>query len=252
MAQLQVILLERIESLGQMGDVVKVKLGFARNFLLPQKKALRATKSNIAYFESRRSHLVADNLNRRSEAEAVAAKMKDARIIVIRQAGETGQLYGSVVAKDIADGLTAAGYTVQKRQVVIDRPIKSIGIHTVRVVLHPEVSINVLVNVGQSEDEAKLQQERFDRGEQPVVLDTDAATAAVTAADAAPPEAPQTDKAEGKAKAEGDTKAAGDIKPEGKKKADKGKKAASDNVDDEAGDAKPAKKEKKEKKIKKA
>jgi large subunit ribosomal protein L9 len=240
MAQLQVILLERIESLGQMGDVVRVKLGFARNFLLPQKKALRATKDNIAYFESRRAQLEADNLKLRGEAEAVAARMKDARIVVIRQAGETGQLYGSVNAKDAADGLTAAGYTIQKRQVVIDRPIKAIGIHTVRVVLHPEVSVNVLVNVGQSEDEAKLQQERFDRGEQPVVLKAEA-EAAETALVAAPETAPAAPAAEAQP-------AEPAAKPEGKKKSAKGGKAQQAAEAAAAGDEKPAKKDKKSKK----
>src|SRR5262245_42960286 len=149
MAQMQVILLERVENLGQMGDVVKVKQGYARNFLLPEKKALRATKENVSYFESRRAQLEADNLTRKSEAESVSAKMDKARITLVRQAGESGQLYGSVAARDIAEGLTAGGYTIDKRQVVIDRPIKMIGIHTVRVVLHPEVNVNVLVNVGQ-------------------------------------------------------------------------------------------------------
>ena len=184
MAQIQVILLERVENLGQMGDVVKVKQGYARNFLLPEKKALRATKENVSFFESRRTHLEADNLTKKGEAEAVVGKMDKARIVVVRQAGETGQLYGSVAARDISDGLTAGGYTVEKRQVVVDRPIKTIGIHTVRVVLHPEVSVSVLVNVAQSEDEAKLQAERFDRGESPVVLrtDTDAAETAASAA----------------------------------------------------------------------
>ena len=114
MAQLQVILLERVENLGQMGDVVKVKLGYARNFLLPHKKALRATKDNVSYFESRRAHLEADNLKRKSEAEAVAGKMDKARVSVVRQAGESGQLYGSVVARDISEGLTATGYKVER------------------------------------------------------------------------------------------------------------------------------------------
>ncbi|MFO0986888.1 MAG: 50S ribosomal protein L9 [Alphaproteobacteria bacterium] len=182
---MQVILLERVENLGQMGDVVKVKQGYARNFLLPQRKALRATKDNVSYFESRRAQLEADNLQRKSEAEAVSGKMDKARIIVVRQAGESGQLYGSVSARDIADGLTASGYTVEKRQVVIDRPIKMIGIHTVRVILHPEVSVGVLVNVGQSEEEAKLQAERYDRGESPVVLKTEAEAAEAAQAAAA-------------------------------------------------------------------
>jgi large subunit ribosomal protein L9 len=174
MAVMQVILLERVDQLGQMGDVVRVKQGYARNYLLPQRKALRATKENVGYFESRRAQLEADNLKRRSEAEAVSGKMDKARVSVVRQAGESGQLYGSVNARDVADGLTAAGYTVQKRQVVIDRPIKTIGIHTVRVILHPEVTIGVLVNVAQSDEEAKLQFERFDRGENPVLRGTDA------------------------------------------------------------------------------
>jgi large subunit ribosomal protein L9 len=249
MAQLQVILLERIENLGQMGDVVKVKQGYARNFLLPQKKALRATKDNVSYFESRRAQLEADNLSKKGEAEAVAAKMDKARIIIVRQAGESGQLYGSVSARDISDGLTAGGYTVEKRQVVIDRPIKLIGIHTVRVVLHPEVTVNVLVNVGQSEEEAKLQAERFDRGERPVVLKTEAeaeelaaqtaaaaaAMAAAPAAEPAPAPAEKAEKAEKpqerdekpakgkKAKAEKEPEKAEDTGKKGKKDKKKGK-----------------------------
>ena len=241
MAQLQVILLERVENLGQMGDVVKVKQGYARNFLLPQKKALRATKDNVSYFESRRAHLEADNLSKKGEAEAVAAKMDKARIIIVRQAGESGQLYGSVSARDIADGLTAGGYTVEKRQVVIDRPIKLIGIHTVRVVLHPEVSVAVLVNVGQSEEEAKLQAERFDRGERPVVLKSEAeaeelaaqssaAAAAMAAAPAGEPEAeasaPAEKKDEKPAKAKAAKAEAAPEEPEdsGKKGKSAGKK----------------------------
>jgi large subunit ribosomal protein L9 len=249
MAQMQVILLERVENLGQMGDVVKVKQGYARNFLLPQKKALRATKDNVSYFESRRAQLEADNLKKKSEAEAVAAKMDKARIVIVRQAGETGQLYGSVAARDIAEGLTAGGYTVEKRQVVIDRPIKMIGIHTVRVVLHPEVSVSVLVNVGQSEDEARLQAERFDRGEAPVVLKTEAEAAevaaqvAAAAEAAAPVEAPSAEEKEKpakgkKSKAEAETPAA-EAKPA------KGKKAKAAAEEGSADDGKKGKKEKK-------
>jgi large subunit ribosomal protein L9 len=246
---MQVILLERVENLGQMGDVVKVKQGYARNFLLPQKKALRATKDNVSYFESRRAQLEADNLKKKSEAEAVAAKMDKARIVIVRQAGETGQLYGSVAARDIAEGLTAGGYTVEKRQVVIDRPIKMIGIHTVRVVLHPEVSVSVLVNVGQSEDEARLQAERFDRGEAPVVLKTEAEAAevaaqvAAAAEAAAPVEAPSAEEKEKpakgkKSKAEAETPAA-EAKPA------KGKKAKAAAEEGSADDGKKGKKEKK-------
>lgn len=157
---MQVILLERVEKLGQMGDIVKVKPGFARNWLLPQKKALRATKENMAYFETQRVQLEANNLQRRQEAEAIAAKVQGASVVLIRQAGDSGQLYGSVTARDIADALTAAGYTVERRQVAIDRPIKSLGLFEVRIVLHPEVSVAVTVNVARSKDEAEMQAQR--------------------------------------------------------------------------------------------
>jgi large subunit ribosomal protein L9 len=190
MAQMEVILLERVANLGQMGEVVKVKPGFARNFLLPQKKALRATEANRKYFEGRRAQLEADNLKRKSEADTVAGKLQGQMVTVIRQAGETGQLYGSVNARDVAEGLIAAGFTVEKRQAVIDKPIKTIGIHDVRIVLHPEVAVGVKVNVGQSEDEAKAQAERFARGENPVVLTRMGETEAPAAAAAeAEPEA---------------------------------------------------------------
>jgi len=206
MAQMQVILLERVENLGQMGDVVKVKQGYARNFLLPEKKALRATKDNITYFEGRRAQLEANNLELKGEAAGVAGKMEKARVTIVRQAGESGQLYGSVTARDVADGVTAGGYKVEKRQVVIDRPIKTIGIHNVRVVLHPEVSITVLVNVAQSEDEAKLQFERFDRGESPVLIrsdrDDEAPARAPAPAEAPAPAAEPAPEAEAEAKDE--------------------------------------------------
>src|SRR5277367_4422107 len=129
----QVILLERIERLGQMGDVVNVKPGFARNFLLPQKKALRATKPNLEVFETRKAQLVADNLKRKEEAGKVAEKMAGLSVSMVRQAGESGQLYGSVNARDIAEAVVAAGYTINRAQVIIDKPIKTIGIHSVRV-----------------------------------------------------------------------------------------------------------------------
>jgi large subunit ribosomal protein L9 len=153
----EVILLERIERLGQMGDVVRVKPGFARNFLLPQKKALRATKENLKSFEARKTHLVAENLKQREEAQKVAGKMGKVRISIVRQAGESGQLYGSVSARDIAESLDEGGYKVGRGQVVIDRPIKTTGVHTVRVTLHPEVQISVTVSVAPSEDEATAQ-----------------------------------------------------------------------------------------------
>src|SRR5277367_2022694 len=141
-----VILLERVENLGHMGQVVKVRPGYARNFLLPQKKALRATKDNLKYFESQRAQLEANNLRLRSEAEHVGAKMTGISVIILRQAGETGQLYGSVSARDVSDAVTATGFTVERRQVVLDHAIKTLGLHNVRVVLHPEVSLIVTVN----------------------------------------------------------------------------------------------------------
>ncbi len=154
---MDVILLERIESLGQMGDVVKVKPGFARNFLLPQKKALRATKENLAYFEKQRSQLEAQNLTRRHEAEAVASKLDGLNVIVLRQAGETGQLYGSVGTRDVAEAVTAAGFTIARRQVLLDQPIKALGLFKTRVALHPEVVVGISVNVAQSAEEAAIQ-----------------------------------------------------------------------------------------------
>ena len=151
------ILLERVEKLGQMGQVVKVKPGFARNYLLPQKKALRATKENLAYFESQRAQLEANNLHRKSEATEVGGKLEGLSVIVVRQAGESGQLYGSVSAKDIAEAVSGAGFTIEKRQVVLERPIKSLGLHSVRIMLHPEVSVAITANVAQSTEEAEMQ-----------------------------------------------------------------------------------------------
>jgi len=151
------ILLERVEKLGQMGQVVKVKPGFARNYLLPQKKALRATKENLAYFESQRAQLEANNLHRKSEATEVGGKLEGLSVIVVRQAGESGQLYGSVSAKDIAEAVSRAGFTIEKRQVVLERPIKSLGLHSVRIMLHPEVSVAITANVAQSAEEAEMQ-----------------------------------------------------------------------------------------------
>src|SRR5437870_9641591 len=153
---MNVILLERVPKLGQMGDVVKVKPGFARNYLLPQKKALRATKENIAYFESQRTQLEANNLERKSEATEVGTTLEGLSVIIVRQAGESGQLYGSVSARDLADAVTEAGFTIEKRQVVLERPIKNLGMHPVKVVLHPEVSSMVTANVAQSAEEAEM------------------------------------------------------------------------------------------------
>lgn len=156
---MDVILLERIEKLGQMGDVVAVKPGFARNYLLPRKKALRATKKNLAYFEGQKKQLEADNLQRREEAEKVAGRLDGMKIVMIRSAGDSGQLYGSVTARDIAAGVTEGGVTIDRSQVVMDHPIKSLGLHDMRVALHPEVSVTVVVNVARSAEEAARQTE---------------------------------------------------------------------------------------------
>jgi large subunit ribosomal protein L9 len=153
---MNVILLERVPKLGQMGDVVKVKPGFARNYLLPQKKALRATKDNITYFESQRKTLEAQNLDRRQEAEAVGGKMTDLKVVLIRQASEALQLYGSVTSRDIADGAVAAGVRIERSQVELDKPIKSLGAHKIKVHLHPEVTIEITAVVARSVDEAEF------------------------------------------------------------------------------------------------
>ncbi|HEY1503544.1 MAG TPA: 50S ribosomal protein L9 [Stellaceae bacterium] len=159
---MDVILLERVENLGQMGQVVKVRPGFARNFLLPQKKAMRATKENLAYFEKQRAQLEAQNLTRKSEAEQVADKLNGLKVVLIRQAGESGQLYGSVSARDLSDAITAAGFTIGRGQVVLEKPIKTLGLFPLRVVLHPEVSVQVMANIAQSAEEAEMQAEGID------------------------------------------------------------------------------------------
>src|SRR5262245_26722896 len=151
---MNVILLERVPKLGQMGDVVKVKPGFARNYLLPQKKALRATKDNIAYFESQRNTLEAQNLERRKDAEAVAAKMADLKVTLIRQASEALQLYGSVTSRDIAEGSAAQGVKIERSQVELHKPIKALGAHKIKVHLHPEVMVEITALVARSPDEA--------------------------------------------------------------------------------------------------
>ncbi len=159
---MQVILLERIGRLGQMGDVVTVKDGFARNFLLPQGKALRATKANRERFEKERAQLEARNLELKSDASAVAAKLQGRSFIVLRQAGDSGQLYGSVATRDIAAVVTEGGFSIERRQILLDRPIKALGLHDVRIGLHAEVEPHVTINVARSADEAARQA----RGEQ--------------------------------------------------------------------------------------
>jgi large subunit ribosomal protein L9 len=154
---MQVILLERIGRLGQMGDVVTVKDGFARNYLLPQGKALRATEANRKRFERERAQLEARDLELKSEAQAVTTKLDGKSFIIIRQAGDTGQLYGSVSTRDIATAVTEGGFSIERRQVMLDRPIKSLGLHQIRVSLHPEVVPHIVVNVARSPDEAARQ-----------------------------------------------------------------------------------------------
>ncbi|HXV23286.1 MAG TPA: 50S ribosomal protein L9 [Alphaproteobacteria bacterium] len=151
----EVILLERIENLGQMGDVVRVRPGFARNYLLPKRKALRATKDNMARFESQRAQLEAQNLKHRQEAESVGVKLDGLRIVLLRQASESGQLYGSVTARDIAEAVSEAGFTIQKGQVMLNQPIKELGVHAIRLGLHPEVSVSITANVAKSVEEAE-------------------------------------------------------------------------------------------------
>jgi large subunit ribosomal protein L9 len=187
-----VILLERVEKLGQMGQVVKVRPGFARNYLLPQKKALRATKENLAYFEKQRSQLEAQNLSRRGEAEQVAKKLDGVAVMIIRQAGESGQLYGSVTARDVSEAVTKAGFTITRGQVVLDKAIKTLGLYKQRIILHPEVSVGITVNVAQSAEEAEMQA----KGVDPIRLAQEAAAREAAAAGAAETPAAGKDAAE--------------------------------------------------------
>ena len=152
---MEVILLERIEKLGQMGDVVKVKDGFARNYLLPQKKALRASENNLEYFEKEKVQLEAINLEQKQEAEKILDKLDNFNLIIIRQAGETGQLYGSVSNNDIKNSLDDNGFIVEKNQIKLDKPIKTLGIHNVVIKLHPEVQVTIALIVSRTESEAK-------------------------------------------------------------------------------------------------
>jgi large subunit ribosomal protein L9 len=177
---MEVILLERVAKLGQMGDVVRVKDGFARNFLLPKGKALRATKDNRAKFETMKTQLEARNLEQQSDARGIATKLDGQSFVVLRQASETGQLYGSVSARDVAGLLTEGGFSVSRSQIALNAPIKTIGLHIVPVALHPEVVVTIKISVARSADEA----ERLARGED-ITLSREAAEAAEAAAQAA-------------------------------------------------------------------
>jgi large subunit ribosomal protein L9 len=194
---MQVILLERVEKLGQMGDEVRVKDGFARNFLLPKKKALRATKANREFFQGQKAHLEANNLKLKGEAEKIGKKLDGQKFVLLRQAGDRGQLYGSVSPRDVADAMEKGGFKVDRHQVSISVAIKSIGLFTLPVVLHPEVKVNIVVNVARSEDEA----ERQARGEDVLAEKTEAEEAKVAAEDlfeegAAPAEAAEEESEE--------------------------------------------------------
>ena len=196
---MEVILLERVEKLGAIGDVVKVKDGFARNYLLPRKKALRANDSNRKLFETNRARIEEENAERRSDAEKDAKGVDGKTVQLIRQASNTGQLYGSVSARDIVEALAADGAHVTKSQVVLARPIKGIGMHEVKIALHPEVTVNVHVNVARSPEEAELQAQGID-----VIQAMFEEQAAPIAAEALSPEAEET-AAEEAPVAEGDT-----------------------------------------------
>jgi large subunit ribosomal protein L9 len=174
---MQVILLERVEKLGQMGDEVRVRDGFARNFLLPKKKALRATKANREYFQGQKAHLEANNLRLKGEAEKAGQKLDGQKFVLIRQAGDRGQLYGSVSPRDVADAMEKAGFKVDRHQVQISQAIKAIGLFTVPIVLHPEVKVNVTINVARSEDEAAA----LARGEDVLAEKTEAEEAKIAA-----------------------------------------------------------------------
>lgn len=208
---MQVILLERIERLGNMGDVVNVKPGFARNFLLPKKKALRATDENKAFFDKKRVELEASNNQRRDAAGAQAAKVKGLSVLLVRQAGETAQLYGSVSARDIAEAITNAGHAVNRTQVLLDRPIKTLGLYPVRVALHPEVIESVTVNVARNAEEG----DRQTRGETITATDEEEPEVAIEELVETPPEA--------SAEAENAEEVTAEAKPKAKRKKAKAK-----------------------------
>ncbi len=176
---MQVILLERVEKLGQMGDEVRVRDGFARNFLLPKKKALRATKANREYFQGQKTHLEANNLKLKGEAEKAGQKLDGQKFVLIRQAGDRGQLYGSVSPRDVADAMEKSGFKVDRHQIQISHAIKAVGLFTIPVVLHPEVKVNVTINVARSEDEAAA----LARGEDVLAEKTEAEEAKAAAED---------------------------------------------------------------------
>jgi large subunit ribosomal protein L9 len=226
---MDVILLERVYNLGQIGDVVKVKPGYARNFLLPHKKALRATEANKAKFETQRAQIEASNLERRTEAEKIRDRVDGLKVVLIRQAGETGQLFGSVTTRDIAEAVTAAVFTVDRRQIILDHPIKLLGLHPVRVALHPEVIVTVSANVAKSTEEAEAQEKAggFVGRVEETQPDVDSLLAAVGAG------------AEAEAKPEAEDKAAPDAKPKAERKAKGERKAKTKDAAELEAEEKP-------------
>ena len=230
---MQVVLLERVEKLGQMGEIVKVKDGFARNFLLPRKKALRATKENIARFEKEKAQLEARNLSQKKEAEGVSKKLDKQTFVILRQAGETGMLYGSVSTRDIADAVTAGGISVNRNQVILDKPMKTLGLHDVKVALHPEVRVGVTINVARTAEEA----ERQARGENVIKTEAEQARAEAEAMFDNPDAGKGLDGDEGEADA-----APAKPKKEKKAAADKPAKAEASETADEKPAAKKTKK----------
>jgi len=188
---MDVILLERIEKLGQMGDVVTVKPGYARNYLLPQKKALRANEANRSAFDAQRAKLEASNLQNREEANRIAKDMDGLGVVIVRQASDSDQLYGSVTTRNVADAITANGITTERSQIIMKRPIKTVGMHGIRVNLHPEVSVEIIVNVARSEDEAEMQArgERVNQDGEIVGTDTGPVDIETVFEDGAAPEA---------------------------------------------------------------
>jgi large subunit ribosomal protein L9 len=193
---MEVILLERVAKLGQMGDVVNVKTGYGRNYLLPQGKALRSNAESRKRFEREKTQLEARNLEARTEAEGVAGKLTGQSFVVIRQAGETGQLYGSVSTRDIAETASTGGFSIERRQVRLDRAIKSIGLHEVQITLHPEVEVPITINVARSNDEAERQARGEDLTRPDVRLDEEElaeVAATETAADSGPVSEPEAE-----------------------------------------------------------
>lgn len=201
---IEVILMERIERLGQFGQVVKVRPGYARNYLLPQRKALRATKSNMEVFEKQREQLEARNAHLRSDAEAGAQELEGVTVMIIRQAGESGQLYGSVTARDVAESATSAGHKIERRAVEIAVPIKTTGLFPVKVKLHPEISVTITVNVARTEEEGRMKQQKeaalAAKAAEAAAVSTEAVFAAPPPADDAQPDGASAETADKPAK----------------------------------------------------